>query len=101
MYDIISKTISRLNGELSTAFVEAAESNAEGGNIDHDEDYDVSKNADSNNVERRTDRSDAILSDFSDEMSAEGSNIYEVRVPFSYPEYEEISSEYSKIGIRP
>lgn len=74
MYDLASKSVSKLNGDLSTSFVEVAESNAK------NQDLDTSALIDPMDEERE--EHDDQDEEEDDEKVAEGSEIHEVRVPF-------------------
>lgn len=67
MYDLASKAVSKLNGDISKSFVEVAESNAKNQSID--------------SLTKFEEVNEAVDEDEEDRV-AEGSELHEVRVPF-------------------
>lgn len=80
MYDVATQSVSKLSGELSSAFVDAAEANS-----NDDEDTSASSsNIMENRVpltKRQINRNNAA----SDDLKSESSKYYEDRVSIIYP----------------
>ncbi|KAJ8925521.1 hypothetical protein NQ315_009360, partial [Exocentrus adspersus] len=76
MYDVATQTVSKLSGELSSAFVEAAEANSDGKNEDTAGD---ASNVEETRVSLNVDRADTDTTDLALEESASG--IVEAKIP--------------------
>lgn len=93
MYDVSSKSVNKLNGELSASFVEAAEANSE-------EDKDVASA--SNVIETRVpypeDRVDVESDDelINDELTGSASDIVESKVPIIDPTQADLETDASE-----
>lgn len=95
MYDIATRTVNKLSGELSTAFVEAAEANAE-----EDKTPDVASST-SNKIESKVsfidtaeDRIDKEVSD--SDLTDSASDVVESKVPIVDPTQTDLETEASE-----
>lgn len=93
MYDIATKTVSKLNGELSAAFVEAAESN-----VDEEKDITASTNIIETRIPYPEDRIDLESGSHivSDELADSASEYVESKVPIIDPTQTDLETEASE-----
>lgn len=92
MYDIATQTVNKLNGELSAAFVDAAEANAEEEKSTNDEDS--SSNALESRVPYPDTAEDRIDTDV--DQSGSASDFIETNVPVADPIEADLETEASE-----
>lgn len=97
MYDVPTQTVSKLSGELSSAFVEAAESNTKGKR----ETVTISE-GESNIIETKVPKPDTYSSridaepTFSEDLSSAASELSESRIPIIDPMASDLETEASE-----